>query len=78
MRLIRSVVESSGLSAVVAIHDLNIALRFGHSFLFLKDQKVHAVSTRDNLSSEDIGQVYGVKVSLKEFEGHTLVIPLSE
>ena len=78
MRLIRSIVETSGLSAVVAIHDLNISLRFGHSFLFLKDQKVHAISTREELSSETIGQVYGVRVALKEFEGHTLVVPLSE
>jgi len=76
MGLIRRIVETQGLSAVVAIHDLNIAVRFADSFLFLKDRRIHAVSTRKNLTSEMIRQVYGVEVALKEIGGHTVVVPL--
>ncbi|MEN6472470.1 MAG: ABC transporter ATP-binding protein [Syntrophaceae bacterium] len=76
MGLIRRIIRAQGLSAVVAIHDLNIAVRFADSFLFLKDQQIHAISTKENLSSEMIQQVYGVEVALKEFGGHTCVVPM--
>lgn len=76
MGLIRRVVQTQQLSAVVAIHDLNMALRFGDSFLFLKDQRVHGITTRDDLSSEVIHHVYGVPVALQECRGQTVVVPL--
>jgi iron complex transport system ATP-binding protein len=75
MGLIRRIVKTQGLSAIIAIHDLNIAVRFADSFLFLKDQSIHAVATRQTLTAETIRQVYGVEVVLKNFEGHTVVIP---
>jgi iron complex transport system ATP-binding protein len=76
MGLIRHIVETQNLSAVIAMHDLNIAVRFADRFLFLKDRRIHAVSTREDLSSELIRQVYGVDVDLKEIRGRTLVVPL--
>ena len=75
MALIRRIVHTQALSAIIAIHDLNIAVRFADSFLFLKDQKVHATATRETLTAETIRQVYGVQVALKQFEGHTVVVP---
>ena len=76
MGLIRSIVATKGLSAVVAIHDLNIALRFGDLFVFLKDQRIHATSTKENLTPEMIRQVYGVDVTLLAIGEHTVVAPL--
>ncbi len=76
MGLIRHVVETQGLSAVVAIHDLNMAVRFADSFLFLKEQKIYSVTDRKELDPETIRAVYGVEVTLQEVGGHTVVVPL--
>jgi len=76
MNLIHSAVTEQGLSAVVAIHDLNIALRFAESFLFLKNHKVYSVTDKAGLSPETIREVYGVEVALKEVGGHIVVVPL--
>lgn len=76
MRLIRRVVKTRSLSAVIAIHDLNIATRFADRFLFLKDGRIHAAVSKAEITAEMIRQVYGVEVLLKEFEGHILVVPL--
>ncbi len=76
MSLIHTVVAEQGLSAVVAIHDLNIALRFAENFLFLKDHEVFSVTDRDGLDSETIREVYGVEVALREISGHMVVVPL--
>ena len=76
MGLVRSIVKTKGLSAVIAIHDLNIALRFADNFIFLKDGQIHGISKKNELCSEIIYQVYGVNVALSEVNGHTLVVPL--
>jgi iron complex transport system ATP-binding protein len=76
MGLIRRIVKEQGLSAIIAIHDLNTAVRFADSFLFLRDQRIHAVATRNTLTAEAIRQVFGVEVVLKNFEGHTVVVPI--
>ena len=76
MGLIRGVVKEQGLSAVIAIHDLNMAVRFADCFLFLKDRRIHEVSTREDLSADTIRQVYGVEVELQECRGRTVVVPM--
>jgi iron complex transport system ATP-binding protein len=76
MALIRSVVSTRGLMAIVAIHDLNLAVRFADHFLFIKDHRIHAMATRDELCAEMIEQVYGVKVLIEDIGGHRVVVPL--
>ena len=76
MHLIRNVIAEQGLAAVVAIHDLNIALRFTDNLLFLKNHRIHSITDRDSLDAETIKQVYGVEVALKKVGNHTVVVPL--
>ncbi len=75
MELIQSTVRARSLSCVVAIHNLNMALRFADSFLFLKDGQVYAVSRKEELSAETIRQVYGVEVKLIQIGDHMVVVP---
>lgn len=75
MGLVRRVIESQRLAAVVAIHDLNLAMRFGDQFLFLKDHQVHDMVDKQALSAETIQQVYGVKVTLQKFGSQTIIVP---
>jgi iron complex transport system ATP-binding protein len=76
MGLIREIVSDGGLSAVASIHDLNLALRFADLFLFLKDHRVHALVSKEGLTADTIGEVYGVPVALAEVAGRTMVAPL--
>ena len=76
MALIRSVVCDRGLMAIVAIHDLNLAVRFADQFLFIKDHRIHALATRDELCAETIGAVYGVEVVIRDVGGHRVVVPV--
>ncbi len=76
MALVHRVVKTRQLSAVVAIHDLNMAVRFADRFLFLKDHGVFAVADKRDLSARVIEAVYGVRVTLERIGGHTVVVPL--
>lgn len=75
--LIRRIVRSDGLAAVVSIHDLNLALRFADQFLFLKDHRVHALVPRRAVEAALIREVYGVDVEIAMVQGQAVVVPLA-
>lgn len=76
MGLIRSVIESRGIIAIVAIHDLNLALRFADHFLLIRDQRVHGIADHNTPDATMIEQVYGLRVSMQEVAGHRVVVPV--
>lgn len=76
MNLVANVVRTEGVSAVVAIHDLNLALRFVDLFLILKDGLVHAMGLKEALTPEVIEDVYGVHSILRTVEGYPVIIPV--
>ncbi len=75
MKLVQGITHAQQLAAVITIHDLNMAMRFGDRFLFLKDKKVQAMTDRAGFSPELIQQVYDVPVSLHLCNGHPMVVP---
>jgi iron complex transport system ATP-binding protein len=76
MNLVSDVVRQQGISAVVAIHDLNLALRYVDRFILLKDGSIHALGSKEDLTSEVIEQVYGVHSIVREVEGYPVIIPV--
>ncbi|BBO82282.1 ABC transporter ATP-binding protein [Desulfosarcina ovata] len=76
MRLVRNVVDVEGLTAVMAIHDLNLALRFADHFLLVKDHRIHRLAARDELDAETIEQVYGLPVTMQTVAGQRVVVPV--
>lgn len=76
MSLIRGIVKQKKLAAVIAIHDLNLALRFADRLVLLKDHRVHAAVRNSDLTPEIIREVYGVNAVLVDVSDHTVVVPL--
>lgn len=76
LRLVRGITRERGIAAVVAIHDLNLALRFADRFILLKDGVIFAAGGAEVMNPENIETVYGVPVTLTRHNGHQVVIPL--
>ncbi|HAO21633.1 MAG TPA: iron ABC transporter ATP-binding protein [Desulfobacteraceae bacterium] len=76
MGMIRRIVQERELSAVVSIHDLNLAFRFADMFLMMKHHQVYRFIHKKDISPEMIREVYGIEVSLAEINGHTVVVPM--
>lgn len=76
MRLVQGITRAQNLAVVLTIHDLNMAMRFGDKFLFLKDRQVQAITDRAGFSPELIERVYDVAVSLHQCNGHPTVVPI--
>lgn len=64
-----------GLSAVMAIHDLNLAMRFCDRIVVLNDGKIIAEGGPEIITAEVLSQVYGLEVSVTVNDGFKVVMP---
>ena len=74
LKLVRSICHKDQLTAIVVIHDLNLALRFCDRFLLLKGGEVFRYGDRSVLDGEALRQVYGVQAKVVEVEGRHMVL----
>ena len=49
LAIVRDICRTGGITAIVVIHDLNLALRFCERFLLLKDGRVYRAGDRSIL-----------------------------
>jgi iron complex transport system ATP-binding protein len=76
LNLIRQISRARGIAAVVAMHDLNLALRFADRFILLKDKTIYAAGGPEVITPENIESVYAVPVMIAAHNGSRVVIPL--
>ncbi|RFA29001.1 ABC transporter [Alkalilimnicola ehrlichii] len=75
LEAVRQLARARGAIALIAIHDLNLALRFCDRVLVLDQGKVLASGTPANFQSDLLEQVYGVEGRLEHCShGHPLVV----
>ena len=74
LKLVQQICRNDQITAVVVIHDLNLALRFCDRFLLLKDGQVFRYGDRSVLDSEALQEVYGVNAKVVEVEDRHMVL----
>lgn len=74
--LLSTITKEEGISALVSMHDINLALRFAHRFIMLRDGEVHAFGGKEIITPENIHSTYKVDVCVEEIDGRPIVIPL--
>lgn len=78
LQIVRDICHKDGISAIVVIHDLNLALRFCDRFLLLREGKVYACGDASVLSTKALRDVYEVDASVVEIEGRKMVFVRDE
>lgn len=77
LALARSIARSRGVSAIIAIHDLNQAARFCDRVALLHGGRLLAFGTpRETLTPDLIHEVYGIEAEVSEYQGHVEVHPV--
>jgi iron complex transport system ATP-binding protein len=77
MEIISELVREKRISAVMAIHDLNLAARFTDKLVMLKHGKVYAAGEPDSLHNEaNICKVYGIEAIVMNAMGKPYVVPV--
>lgn len=74
---VRAIVKKAGISAVMAIHDLNLAARYSDTLVMLKDGRVHAVGDPASLlTKENIRTIFGVEAVVMKDLDRPYVVPI--
>jgi iron complex transport system ATP-binding protein len=75
--LITDVVEEKGIAAIMVMHDLNLASRFSHQVIALREGKIYAAGEPGLvLTPQNIKAVYGVEAMVNNNSGRPHIIPL--
>ena len=75
LALVRRFCRERGITAVLVIHDLNLALRFCDRFLFLHGGRVFACGGEEAVTPENIRAVYGMDAAVERVRGVPVVVP---
>ena len=74
---VRTIVKKTDISAVMAIHDLNLAARYSDTLVMLKEGKVHAIGDPlALLTEENIRSIFGVEAAVMRDLDRPYVVPL--
>ncbi|ADE56203.1 ABC transporter ATP-binding protein [Aminobacterium colombiense] len=75
METMKHIIKGHGLSAVMSLHDLTMALRYGDRFVFMKKGEIRYILARDEISPQVIADIYDISVDIEFVHGSPVIIP---
>lgn len=76
MRTVANIAKEDGITAVIVIHDLNLALKYCDRFLMLREGEAFCYGDSGVVNPESIRAVYGVDAAVTELNGERFVMVL--
>ncbi len=76
LKIIRRVASEHNVAAVMTMHDLNKALRYADTCLFLKEGIIFSAGKVSEVKAETVQATYGLPVEIHYYRGNPLVIPI--
>lgn len=67
---------NNGLTVVIALHDINLAMRYASKIMMLKNGEIFACGGKEVLTEENLENLYDIKVRVIESNNTFHVIPL--
>ncbi len=67
--------SAQGITIVIALHDINMAIRYASKIMMLKEGKIFANGNRDIITTDNIENLYDIKVRIIKDKEKLFVIP---
>lgn len=74
MALVQQIAREQGITVLIVIHDLNLALRYCDRFYFLKNRCGYSYGGIETVTDEIIRDVYGIGAEIADVNGKKVVI----
>lgn len=74
LRVVSQIAKSDGISVVVIIHDLNLALRYCDRFLLIQNGYVYKYGDENIITAEAIRDVYCVEAQVLSILGKKMIV----
>jgi iron complex transport system ATP-binding protein len=67
MKIMREIVHRQDRGMIIALHDLNLALRYSDKVLMISNKRVYGYGApKETITPESIKEVYGVEAEIIE------------
>ena len=77
MDIIKNIVIEKEISAIMAIHDLNLASRYADRIVMMHSGEIFSAGDPESaLTPENIESVYGVEVKVSNHDGRPYIVPI--
>ncbi|MCW4023676.1 MAG: ABC transporter ATP-binding protein [Candidatus Bathyarchaeota archaeon] len=76
MSALVNVVKQNDLTAIMTMHDINLALRYSDKFLMIKDGTIFVAGTHEVITPQNIEAVYDLPVAVANYAGRPVIIPV--
>jgi len=77
MDIIKNIVREKEISAIMAIHDLNLASRYADRIVMMHSGEIFSAGDPVSaLTPENIEHVYGVEVKVSNHDGRPYIVPI--
>jgi len=77
MEIMTDIVKKKGISAIMAIHDLNLASRYSSKILMMNRGRIFSAGSPESvLTAENIRHTYGVEVEVMSDRKRPYIIPI--
>lgn len=74
LQMVREICSQQGITAIVVIHDLNLALRFCSRFLLLSGGQVYRFGGKEIIDRQALNDVYNVDAEVVDVHDHSMVL----
>jgi iron complex transport system ATP-binding protein len=74
MQLLKTL-SANGLTIIMSIHDINMAVQFATHVMMLKTGRMLAYETNENITREDIENLYNIRIDIIRKDGARYIVP---
>ncbi len=74
LEILKSLSEK-GITIIIALHDINTAVRYASKIMMLKEGKVFACGGRETITEQNIERLYDIKVKIIKDGNHFFIVP---
>jgi len=67
--------SDKGLSIIVAIHDINLAVRYANKYMMLKEGQLYAEGGKEIITADHIGTLYQINVKVISENDEFFIVP---
>lgn len=79
MNVIRDIVKSRGITAIMALHDLNLAATYSDRIIMMHRGRIVAAGAPESvITEENIASVYRVEAAVRNVSGRPVITPLRQ
>ncbi len=64
-----------GITVIIALHDINVAMRYASKIMMLKDGTIFASGGKGTITKKNIEKLYDIKVHIIKDEDNIFVVP---